>query len=192
MRVIAGSAKGHRLLPVPGDTTRPITDRVKESLFDILAFRLQGSVWLDLFAGTGGVGIEALSRGAEQVVFVDQAHRAIQILQRNLAATNLTGGAELHQGDAFRVLEQFAPSSFDYVYIAPPQYHDLWARALTMTDALQLVKPGGEAIVQVHPKEMHPVMLQHLVPTQERRYGSTLLAFYTLPLAEDPARDAAV
>ncbi|MHB9031535.1 MAG: 16S rRNA (guanine(966)-N(2))-methyltransferase RsmD [Anaerolineae bacterium] len=185
MRVISGRAKGRRLLPVPGDTTRPITDRVKESLFDILADDVIDSTWLDLFAGTGGVGIEALSRGAARVVFVDKVRKAIDILRRNLELTELADGAELHTADAFRYLRQALPGSFDYVYIAPPQYADLWAKALTVVDERRLVAPGGTAIIQIYPKELHSLPLQHLSMSQERRYGSTLLVFYTANQAED-------
>ncbi|TFH40350.1 MAG: 16S rRNA (guanine(966)-N(2))-methyltransferase RsmD, partial [Lysobacterales bacterium] len=102
MRVITGMAKGRRLLAVPGDGTRPITDRVKESLFDILAGDVEGSVWLDLFAGTGGVGIEALSRGAEHVVFVDKMRKAVDVLRKNLEITQLADSARVHCTDAFR------------------------------------------------------------------------------------------
>ncbi|MCE5257523.1 MAG: 16S rRNA (guanine(966)-N(2))-methyltransferase RsmD [Chloroflexi bacterium] len=178
MRVISGSAKGRRLVPVPGETTRPITDRVKESLFDILAGSVAGSVWLDLFAGTGGVGIEALSRGASRVVFIDQVRKAIDILRRNLEMTSLLEGAETRNMDAFRYLRQAPQQMFDYIYVAPPQYADLWSKALSIIDERQLLKAGGNVIVQIYPKELHPVQLEHLYQVQERRYGSTLLVFY--------------
>ena len=179
MRVIAGVAKGRRLLPVPGEGTRPITDRVKESLFDILGGDIEGARLLDLFAGTGSVGIEALSRGAERVVFVDNARKAIETLRRNLQATGLTEGAEVVQGDAFRFLErETGGQSYHYVYVAPPQYRDIWAKALLALDAGALVAPDGIVIVQIHPKEYHPVETRRLRQTDERRYGSTLLLFY--------------
>ncbi|HNS38872.1 MAG TPA: RsmD family RNA methyltransferase, partial [Promineifilum sp.] len=91
-RVISGKAKGRRLKLVPGDTTRPIMDRVKESLFNILG-DIQGTRWLDLYAGTGQVGIEALSRGAAAVVFIDKARAAIQTIRDNLNHTQLMDGA---------------------------------------------------------------------------------------------------
>lgn len=178
MRVITGLAKGRRLLAVPGEGTRPITDRVKESLFDILAGDVERSVWLDLFAGTGGVGIEALSRGAEQVVFVDKMRKAVEVLHKNLELTELSDNARTLCMDAFRYLHQAPVSYFDYIYVAPPQYFDLWAKALAIIDERPLLHPDGLVIVQVHPKEVHPVTLANLVQTQERRYGSTALLFF--------------
>jgi 16S rRNA (guanine966-N2)-methyltransferase len=178
VRVITGSAKGRRLLAVPGEGTRPITDRVKESLFDILAADVEGSVWLDLFAGTGGVGIEALSRGAEHVVFIDKVHKAVDVLHKNLAFTELADKARVLCKDAFQYLRQAPAGYFDYIYVAPPQYLDLWAKALIIIDEHKLFQPDGQVIVQVHPRELHPVALTNLVQVQERRYGSTTLVFY--------------
>ena len=179
MRVIAGFAKGRRLFPVPGKGTRPITDRVKESLFDILGGDVEGACFLDLFAGTGSVGIEALSRGAERAVFVDSTRRAIETVRRNLQVTGLADRAEVVQGDAFRFLEREAgTAAYHYVYVAPPQYRDLWLRALRALDTGDLIAPDGLVIVQIHPKEYHAVPLQRLRLIEERRYGSTLLLFY--------------
>ena len=189
MRVIAGAAKGRRLLPVPGEGTRPITDRVKESLFDILGGDVEGAHFLDLFAGTGSVGIEALSRGAERAVFVDNARRAIETVRRNLQATGLADRAEVVQGDAFRFLEREEGSAaYHYVYVAPPQYRDIWARALLALDSGDLLAPDGAVIVQIHPKEYHEVPLRRLRLVEERRYGSTILLFYE-PAEAEPEGD---
>ncbi|HID87129.1 MAG TPA: 16S rRNA (guanine(966)-N(2))-methyltransferase RsmD, partial [Anaerolineae bacterium] len=138
MRVIAGKAKGRKLLSVPGESTRPITDRVKESLFNILGERVVDARFLDLFAGTGSVGIEALSRGARQAIFVEISGRAIKTLKRNLELTGLAEGAEIVQRDVFKFIERAAAAPFDrlraapfdelraapfdIIYIAPPQY----------------------------------------------------------------------
>lgn len=179
LRVIAGEAKGRRLVSVPGTRTRPITDRVKEALFDILGSDIEGATFLDLFAGTGSVGIEALSRGAGKVVFVDRSRQAIDTVRRNLEVTRLADRAEVIRKDAFRFVE-VAPAglSFDYIYVAPPQYRDLWARILLALDDKPLLAPGGRIIVQIHPKEFHPTDTPRLQLTQERRYGSTVLCFH--------------
>jgi 16S rRNA (guanine966-N2)-methyltransferase len=190
LRVIAGVARGRRLQPVPGEGTRPITDRVKESLFDILSGGVEDARFLDLFAGTGSVGIEALSRGAERAVFVDSARKAIDTVRRNLRTTGLAERAEVVHGDAFRFLEREAGGEpFHYVYVAPPQYRDIWARALLALDGADLVAADGMVIVQIHPKEYHAVPLRRLRLTKERRYGSTLLLFYE-PVADAAARDS--
>jgi len=192
LRVIAGSAKGRRLLPVPGEGTRPITDRVKESLFDILGGDVEGSRFLDLFAGTGSVGIEALSRGAERAVFVDSARKAIETVRRNLQITGLADRAEVVQSDAFRFLEREAGSgAYDYVYVAPPQYRGLWSRALLALDVGDLLAPDGAVIVQIYPKEYHAARLERLRLADERRYGSTLLLFYQQAKADDDMPDEA-
>ncbi len=180
MRVIAGSAKGRRLLGVPGDTTRPITDRVKESLFDIIGDDIVGATLLDLFAGTGSVGIEALSRGARQVVLIDKAYQAIQVLRKNLELTGLAGQAIVIKGDAFRYLAEAGDvqAGFDYIYVAPPQYQELWVKALLALDERDLLADDGTIIVQIYPKEARPLTLQRFELTRERQYGSTLLQFW--------------
>ncbi len=178
-RVISGKAKGRKLKLVPGDTTRPIMDRVKENLFNILG-DVSGEHWLDLFAGTGQVGIEALSRGAAGVVFVDKARSAVQTVRDNLTHTRLTEGATVLQADAPATLRGWAGPPFDLIYIAPPQYHDLWSEALRAVDAAaeRLLLLNGLAVVQIDPREFRELALAHLVLRDQRRYGNTLLCFY--------------
>jgi len=181
VRVIAGIAKGRRLKSLPGSATRPITDRVKEALFDILWPRLEGAHFLDLFAGTGSVGIEALSRGAERAVFVDQGRKAVQLIKENLALTGLTDGARVIRQDVFRFIRKGALAPFDIVYLAPPQYRGLWAETLRALDSHEeILKPEGLIIAQMHPKEYQELRLEVLGLQERRRYGSTLLCFYTL------------
>lgn len=178
-RVIAGSARGLRLKSVPGEGTRPITDRAKESLFNILRPNLAGAAFLDLFAGTGAVGIEALSQGAGFVRFVDSARAAVETVRSNLAAARLAERAQVLQGDAFAHLAAAPERSFDYVFIAPPQFHGLWQRALRALDAAPgwLVEDGW-AIVQIDPKEYEALELANLDEFDQRKYGNVLLVFY--------------
>jgi 16S rRNA (guanine966-N2)-methyltransferase len=179
MRVIAGSAKGRHLLAVPGEGTRPIADRVKTALFDILGERVVGCRFLDLFGGTGSVGIEALSRGAAEVVFVERSRAALRVLRENLRRAELAERAWVVQGDVFAYLKREDVQPFDLIYIAPPQYQGLWARALCLLEARpELLTPDGLAIVQIHPKEFQVLDLTALSLVDERRYGSTLLVFY--------------
>lgn len=182
LRVIAGKARGRRLRSVPGDSTRPITDRAKEAIFNILAMDLPGSSWLDLFAGTGSVGIEALSRGADFVRFVDIKRLAIETIQTNLATTGFEHGAEVLRMDAFTLLERPADRVFEYVFIAPPQYKELWKRALISLDAHPDWLTGDAwVIVQIHPVEYEELPLQNLSEFDQRRYGSTLFVFFEKP-----------
>jgi 16S rRNA (guanine(966)-N(2))-methyltransferase RsmD len=181
LRVISGSARGRRLKTVPGDTTRPITDRVKESLFNILGADVKGAVILDLFAGTGAVGIEALSRGADFVRFVDRNRLPIKIVRENLKITGLGDEAQVLQMDAFAVLKGEIDRKFDYVYIAPPQYKGMWKKALQMLDdRIDWLVDDAWIIVQIHPIEFEQISLKNLVEFDKRRYGSTLLVFYRI------------
>lgn len=117
MRVIAGTAKGKRLLSPKGEAvTRPTTDKVKEAIFGKLQFRMPDASILDLFAGSGALGIEALSRGAEQVVFVDKAKEAIMCLKQNLAATNFAKQATVLHRDAKQAIHKFSAMSFDFIF----------------------------------------------------------------------------
>jgi 16S rRNA (guanine(966)-N(2))-methyltransferase RsmD len=180
MRVIAGSAKGRRLKLVPGDSTRPIMDRVKEALFSIIGYEIVETIWLDLFAGTGSVGIEALSRGASKAMFVDLDKAAIQVIHDNLKITRLEANAVVRRTDALALLRQPPPYPFDFIYIAPPQYKGLWLQALQLLDSNPVWIPEGTTvIVQIDPHEHQTVNLSHLVENDFRRYGKTVLWFFT-------------
>ena len=180
MRVIAGTAKGRKLKTVSGDTTRPITDRTKEALFSILGNWIIEARVLDLFGGTGAVGIEALSRGATHVTFVEKSHAAVRVIQENLQTTRLAERALVRRGDAFKLLAQPPPQPFDLIYIAPPQYQQMWSRAVQDIDEQleEWLLPDGAVIAQIHPVEYEAVPLQNLMLYDERKYGSTLLCFY--------------
>lgn len=180
MRVISGSAKGTRLASVPGNSTRPITDRVKEALFNILGQSIIGMSILDLFGGTGAVGIEALSRGAEHVTFIEINFKAIKIIQQNLKMTNLAEFATIIKKDAFSYLNDEQKRKFDLIFIAPPQYEGLWLKALKSLDKNpQLINIGESVIVQIHPKEfMEDIGLNNFQIYDQRSYGDTLLVFY--------------
>ena len=183
MRVIAGSAKGRQLKSPKTAGTRPVMDRVKTALFDILAPSIAGTRFLDLFAGTGSIGIEALSRGAKSATFIELSADVLKIVRENLRITGLERQAETLRSDAFRFLESAhaAGRIYDMVYIAPPQYHGLAARALAQLDVAPLTDPGGLVIAQIHPRErgdLDALTLRRLRLDDERRYGSTLLLFY--------------
>jgi 16S rRNA (guanine966-N2)-methyltransferase len=188
LRVITGKARGRKLRSVPGDSTRPITDRVKESLFDILGADLSensGASFLDLFAGTGSVGIEALSRGASFVRFIDQSRLAIDTIRLNLDQTGLKAGSDVMRFDAFTYLSRQPDRNFDYVYIAPPQYKGLWKKALLLLDSNpKWLSEDAWVIVQIHPVEFEELDLKNLAEFDRRHYGSTELIFYQL----EPAR----
>jgi 16S rRNA (guanine(966)-N(2))-methyltransferase RsmD len=192
VRVITGKAKGRRLQSVPGDTTRPITDRAKEALFSILGDWIVGTRVLDLFGGTGAVGIECLSRGADFVQFVDMSRAAFDTINANLKHCRLERQAAVERGDAFQFLRHFRGEPFDLIFVAPPQYQGLWKKALLQIDAKPaLLAEYGSVIVQVHPREEEPVSLAYLQEYDRRRYGSVMLIFYAsaAALAEEEDED---
>jgi len=180
LRVISGKAKGRKLKDVPGDTTRPVTDMVKEALFNILAGDVLDSIWWDLFGGTGAIGIEALSRGAAFVRFSDLNRAPVETIRANLEKTGFSSQAEVLRGDAFNMLAGVPGRLFEYVYIAPPQYKEMWSRALMILDGNPgwLNEEGAWVIVQIHPREYRKLDLQALKEFDQRKYGNTLLVFY--------------
>jgi 16S rRNA (guanine(966)-N(2))-methyltransferase RsmD len=184
MRVISGSARGKTLLSVPGDTTRPILDRVKKPLFDILRPTIEGTLWLDLFAGSGGVGIEALSEGAGHCTFTDLEPKAVVTIKKNLENTGLSTKAEVYNSDAFQFLRR-AKKAYDYIYVAPPQYKGLWSEAMmNIAERTHLLSPRGRVIVQIDPKEYEELSLNTLQKIEERKYGKTLLVFYASKMSQ--------
>ena len=191
MRVIAGKAKGRKLRSVPGDTTRPVTDLVKESLFNILGGEVVDALFLDLFAGTGSVGIEALSRGARRAVFVERNRRAIETIKENLRITGLAEQTKVVRDDVFRFLAREPAESFDLIYIAPPQYKGLWAETLLALDGGGFLIEGGLAIAQIYPKEYQDLELKGLHLVDQRKYGSTMLCFFRF-LSQGAANDGTV
>ncbi len=179
MRVITGRAKGRKLMSVPGDSTRPITDRAKSALFSILSDWIEGARVLDLFGGTGAVGIECLSRGAAFVHFVDNNRKATDTIQANLAHCGFGSEAVVERNDSFVFLERYRGEPFDFIYVAPPQYQELWQKALQIIDARpNLTAEYATVVVQIHPVEAAPIELARLREYDRRKYGSVMLVFY--------------
>jgi 16S rRNA (guanine966-N2)-methyltransferase len=178
-RIIGGTARGIRLEAVPGDITRPITDRVKEALFNIIGADIQNSSFLDLFGGTGSVGIEAISRGASFTRFIEISPTAVKVIQQNLNKTHLSPHAEVLCTDAMRYLKSTSQKKFDYVYIAPPQYKKMWLKTLQILDKFHFhLSSDGWVIAQIDPIEEESLQLTHFELFDQRKYGSTLLLFY--------------
>jgi 16S rRNA (guanine966-N2)-methyltransferase len=176
VRVISGSAKG-RTLKSPGAATRPITDRAKESLFNILSTRARGANVLDLFAGAGSVGIEALSRGARAATFVELDREALKAIRDNLTLTRLADRGRIVRMDVFKFLRG-EEGEYDLIYVAPPQYHELWAETLGALDRLHLLSTAGVLVAQIDPKEFHAIELKTFELFDSRKYGNTMLCFY--------------
>ena len=187
MRVVSGRFRGRVLKAVPGDTTRPILDRVKTALFDTLrplAFQQSEDgqsgplSFLDLFGGSGSVGIEALSQGATWCTFLDLSDTAAKVIKENLSAVNALDCSEVRCMDAFAYLKN-TKRTFDIVYIAPPQYKGLWFSALTMiAERPTLLNPNALVVIQIDPKEKEAVTLNNFVLEKEKLYGNTAILIY--------------
>jgi 16S rRNA (guanine966-N2)-methyltransferase len=178
MRIVAGLAKGRRIEAPKGMDVRPTTDRVREALFSSIAFRLENACVLDLFAGTGALGLEALSRGAASTVFVDGARRSIETIRLNIAACGFVSQSKVMERDALIAIHQLKSKGhlFDIVFLDPPYAGPMLEKAL-----LALAKEGILAkdalVVAEHPTEGPPSMPNGLSITSTKRYGNTVLSF---------------
>lgn len=179
-RIIGGAGKGRRLRSVAGEATRPTGARVRQSLFDILAPVIPGCRFLDAFAGSGAVGLEALSRGAAKVVLVDRSGAAVEAAKANAAALARAGGeAQVFRQDARTALEAFADQGllFDVVYLDPPYESDLYEPLVELVGARLLAKGGVVVAEHFHKRELEGRM-GVLVRTRKTRLGDHCLSFY--------------
>ncbi len=174
MRVIAGSAKGRQLVCLKGEHTRPTTDRVKENLFNILTPYVSGAQVLDLFAGTGALGIEALSRGAAHCLFVEKDAAAARIVQQNLAAARVEDRSTLRRADALQVLR--GGGQYDLILLDPPYPLGLIPKILEEISRNDLLRQDG--IIAAENEGPLPEMAGSLRRVDERRYGRVWLSFY--------------
>ena len=180
-RVIAGSARGVRLR-APGPGTRPLADRVKQTMFAILEPEIQGAEVLDLFAGSGAAGIEALSRGAAAAIFVEKDQQAAAVIDANLRATGLAGpGAAVVRWDVVRWLaEPNVDTAFDLVLVDPPYAEtDLLLRVLTALGGADApLAPAARVVAKHFWRDRPPERIGMLAFERERRFGETALTFY--------------
>jgi 16S rRNA (guanine966-N2)-methyltransferase len=180
MRIIAGALKGRRLVTPPGATTRPTADQVRIALMDTLTPRLPGARVLDLFAGAGSVGLEALSRGAAQATFVERDARAIAALRENVGALDVTALARVRRGDVLRELPALyaAGERFDVVFLDPPYEAGLLEAALEALGGGGLVTAEGVVVAQHFTKRAPAAVIGALAAFRTRRFGETTLTFY--------------
>ncbi len=179
--MIGGAERGRRLRAPRGLRTRPTADRVREALFDILGPAIRGKRVLDLFAGTGAVGIEALSRGAARAVFVERDREALRALRANLAALGLDRArARVVAGNALAALRALARSEgpFDLVFVDPPYAGDLAARAVAALAGGTLLAAGARVVVQHSTKAALPASAGALRADETRRFGESALTFF--------------
>ena len=188
-RVIAGTARSIRL-EAPGEGTRPLGDRVKQTLFAILEPQLRGGRFLDLFAGSGAAGIEALSRGAAQATFVERDAGAIRTIAANLRRTGLADRATVTRADVLPWLRDAtrAHESLVNVALLDPPYEDAAALTAALEAVGQLLAPGGRVVAKHFWRDAPPASIGLLASERERRFGETALTFYRR--ADDIREDA--
>lgn len=175
MRVITGSARGRRLIALEGDDVRPTTDKVKEALFSIIQFEIEGRKVLDLFAGSGQLGIEALSRGAKNAVFVDASRRSIDIIKMNIENTGFSKSAVVLHIDALSFAAMRA-EKYDIAFLDPPYRTGLLQKALPLT--AQLMNDGGVIMCEAPFDEELPDEAGNFEKTKEYKYSKIKLVTY--------------
>ena len=193
MRVISGQARGMRIEAPPGDDVRPVPDMAREAIFNILQTEIAEASALDLFAGSGAMGIEALSRGAEWCVFVERSRRVCRVLEKNLANTRLAEFCDIVQRDVFRCREalQKLGRAFDLVFCCPPfpmlanrTERDRLLALLGDLAQSGLFRAGAHVILQHERRSSIPETVPGLTFEQQRHYGRNLISFYTPRAAE--------
>lgn len=181
MRVITGSARGRRLITLEGDDVRPTTDKVKEALFSIIQFEIEGRMVLDLFAGSGQLGIEALSRGAKSAVFVDLSKKAAEVVRQNLETTGFTKSAVVLNTDSIAFLRTRA-EKYDIAFLDPPYRKGLLQQALSGID--RVMSDSGIVVAECPVDEEFPESAGSFMKTREYKYGKIKLALYRKPSEE--------
>ncbi|MBT2654247.1 16S rRNA (guanine(966)-N(2))-methyltransferase RsmD [Bacillus sp. ISL-18] len=181
MRVVSGICKGRPLKAVPGNTTRPTTDKVKEALFNMIGPYFDGGAGLDLFAGSGGLGIEGLSRGLEKVIFIDRESKAIHVIQENIKACKFEDRSEVYRNDADRALKALIKRgiSFDYIFLDPPYKKQQLVSLMEKMDQQDLVKPDG-VIVCEHSFDVElPQIVGRFNQIKHEKYGIIAVTIYS-------------
>lgn len=181
MRVITGTARGKRLLTLEGEAVRPTADRVKEGMFSAIQFQVEGRSVLDLFAGSGQLAIEALSRGAAKAVLVDLAKESLSVAEKNLAATGLLGKARLVRSDFASYLLS-CRETFDLAFLDPPYRAGLLQKALPLV--ADRMNPGGSIFCEHPIEEVLPEKAGNFLKKKEYRYGKILVTLYQCEVVE--------
>lgn len=180
LRVIAGNLRGRRLLVPPGLDVRPTTGRLRECYFNIVRDMVPGCRFLDICAGSGSNGIEAISRGAADVVFVERGKEALAVLEKNLASCGIRKGFRVAANDLFRELPRLgrAGEQFDLIFFDPPYFQDLYTRTIAQVGKSRLLAPGGLLAVDHFKKVGVPDRLEGLEAIRTSRQGDSCLTFY--------------
>lgn len=182
MRIIGGELRGKKLAPLRGTVIRPTADRIREALFSIIAAKVPGANMLDLFAGTGAFGLEALSRGAASAVFIDNAVGSFKTLEKNIAACRMQDRARVFRWDIIRNLNCLGSTSpaFDIVFLDPPYNRNAVLPTLQNLAQSDALAPGAAVIIEHSPSEVIADLPGGLSLMDQRRYGKTLVSFLSI------------
>lgn len=180
VRVVSGICKGRPLKAVPGNTTRPTTDKVKEALFNMIGPYFEGGIGLDLFAGSGGLGLEALSRGLEKVIFIDRESKAIQVIQENIKACKFEDLTEVYRNDADRALKALIKRgiSFDYIFLDPPYKKQQLVSLMEKMDEQGVVKIDGIVVCEHSFDVELPKSVGQFTQIKHEKYGMIAVSIY--------------
>ncbi|MGK8687797.1 16S rRNA (guanine(966)-N(2))-methyltransferase RsmD [Bacillus cereus] len=180
MRVVSGKCKGHPLKAVPGNTTRPTTDKVKESIFNMIGPYFDGGIALDLFGGSGGLGIEAISRGIDKAIFVDRDNKAIKTIHQNLESCRIQEQAEVYRNDAERAIKALIKRemSFDLILIDPPYKDQKIVSLISVMDQHGLLHNAGLIMAEHGNDVVLPESIGRLVQVRAEKYGITAISIY--------------
>ncbi|SES66421.1 16S rRNA (guanine(966)-N(2))-methyltransferase RsmD [Natronincola peptidivorans] len=180
MRIIAGKARGYRLITPKDFKIRPTSDRVKESIFNIIQNYIIDGIVIDLFAGTGSLGLEALSRNAEKVYFVDKDKDSIDIIKQNLSKMNLLAKGEIIHADVISAINNLTEKKVqaDIIFMDPPYNKGLGNAALEDIDTSELLAPSGRIIIEHDKSEDMPIEMNKLHQFRRKDYGNTSVSFY--------------
>jgi 16S rRNA (guanine966-N2)-methyltransferase len=180
MRVVSGVLKGRSLKAVPGNSTRPTTDKVKEAIFNMIGPYFTGGFGLDLFAGSGGLGIEGLSRGLDKVIFVDLDRKAVQVINENVKSCGLEGKSEIYRNEASRALKAIIKRelSFDYIFLDPPYKKQQLVKLVEMIGSHSLLKKNGTIVCEHGSDIQLPESIGSFVQTRHEEYGIIGVSIY--------------
>lgn len=188
LRVIAGTAKGRTLKAVPGKNTRPTTDKVKEAIFSMIGPYFDGGTALDLFAGTGGLGIEALSRGVDNAIFIDLEGASVEVIKQNLQAAGMADRAEIYRTDAVRAVKALAKRGlkFGLVFLDPPYRMKDMDELMAELAARGLLEADATIVVEHDAEHRYPEAFAPYRQLKHAQYGDTAVTIYRLVPEETP------